>query len=42
LGITLRQNYRFKSKKLLAKQGRYAHAQQLKRAAKVAANSRRS
>jgi IS5 family transposase len=36
LGITLRQNYRFKSKKLLAKQGRYAHAQQLKRAAKVA------
>src|SRR5262245_20407465 len=35
LGIALRQNYRFKSKKLLAKQGRYAHAQQLKRAAKV-------
>ena len=35
LGIKLRQNYRFKSKKLLAKQGRYAHAQQLKRAAKA-------
>jgi len=35
LGIKLRQNYRFKSKKLLAKQGRYAHAQQLKRAAKI-------
>lgn len=35
LGIKLRQNYRFKSKKLLAKQGRYAHAQQLKRAAKM-------
>jgi transposase, IS5 family len=35
LGIALRQNYRFKSKKLLVKQGRYAHAQQLKRAAKV-------
>jgi transposase, IS5 family len=36
LGIVLRQNYRFKSKKLLARQGRYAHAQQLKRAAKMA------
>ena len=36
LGIKLRQNYRFKSKKLLARQGRYAHAQQLKRAAKMA------
>lgn len=35
LGITLRQNYRFKSKKLLAKQGRYAHARQMKRAAKM-------
>jgi transposase, IS5 family len=35
LGITLRQNYRFKGKKLLAKQGRYAHAQQMKRAAKM-------
>jgi transposase, IS5 family len=35
LGITLRQNYRFKSKKLLARQGRYAHARQLKRAAKM-------
>jgi transposase, IS5 family len=35
LGIKLRQNYRFKSKKLLAKQGRYAHAQQRKRAAKT-------
>jgi transposase, IS5 family len=36
LGIRLRQSYRFKSKKLLAKQGRYAHAQQLKRAARMA------
>jgi IS5 family transposase len=35
LGLRLRQNYRFKSKKLLAKQGRYAHARQLKRAAKM-------
>lgn len=35
LSIRLRQNYRFKSKKLLAKQGRYAHARQLKRAAKI-------
>jgi IS5 family transposase len=35
LGIKLRQNYRFKSKKLLAKQGRYAHARQMKRAAKM-------
>ena len=35
LGIRLRQNYRFKSKQLLAKQGRYAHAQQMKRAAKM-------
>lgn len=35
LGITLRQNYRFKGKKLLAKQGRYAHARQMKRAAKM-------
>jgi IS5 family transposase len=35
LGIRLRQNYRFKGKKLLAKQGRYAHARQLKRAAKM-------
>jgi transposase, IS5 family len=35
VGIRLRQNYRFKGKKLLAKQGRYAHAQQLKRAAKM-------
>jgi IS5 family transposase len=35
LGIPLRQNYRFKGKKLLAKQGRYAHARQLKRAAKM-------
>ena len=31
----LRQNYRFKGKRLLAKQGRYAHARQLKRAAKM-------
>jgi len=35
LGITLRQNYRFQGKKLLAKQGRYAHARQMKRAAKM-------
>ena len=35
LGITLRQNYRFKGKKLLARQGRYAAAQQMKRAAKM-------
>ncbi len=35
LGLALRQNYRFKGKKLLAKQGRYAHARQLKRAAKM-------
>jgi IS5 family transposase len=35
LGVTLRQNYRFKGKKLLARQGRYAHARQMKRAAKM-------
>jgi IS5 family transposase len=35
LGIVLRQNYRFTGKRLLAKQGRYAHARQLKRAAKM-------
>ena len=35
LGLTLRQNYRFKGKKLLAKQGRYTHARQMKRAAKM-------
>jgi transposase, IS5 family len=35
LGLVLRQNYRFKGKRLLAKQGRYAHARQLKRAAKM-------
>jgi len=35
LGIVLRQNYRFQGKRLLAKQGRYAHARQLKRAAKM-------
>lgn len=35
LGISLRQNYRFKGKRLLAKQGRYAHARQMKRAAKM-------
>jgi IS5 family transposase len=35
LGLALRQNYRFKGKQLLAKQGRYAHARQLKRAAKM-------
>jgi IS5 family transposase len=35
LGIPLRQNYRFKGKKLLARQGRYAAARQMKRAAKM-------
>ena len=35
LGIRLRQNYRFKGKRLLAKQGRYAHARQMKRAGKM-------
>jgi transposase, IS5 family len=35
LGLLLRQNYRFKGKRLLAKQGRYAHARQMKRAAKM-------
>ena len=35
LGLVLRQNYRFQGKRLLAKQGRYAHARQMKRAAKM-------
>lgn len=35
LGLALRQNYRFQGKKLLARQGRYAHARQMKRAAKM-------
>jgi len=35
VGIRLRQNYRFKGKKLLARQGRYAAARQMKRAAKM-------
>jgi len=35
LGIVLRQSYRFKGQRLLAKQGRYAHARQMKRAAKM-------
>jgi IS5 family transposase len=35
LGLGLRQNYRFKGKRLLAKQGRYAHARQMKRAGKM-------
>jgi IS5 family transposase len=35
LGLVLRQNYRFKGKKLLARQGRYAAARQMKRAAKM-------
>jgi IS5 family transposase len=35
LGLALRQNYRFKGKRLLAQQGRYAHARQMKRAAKL-------
>jgi IS5 family transposase len=33
--IPLRQSYRFVGKKLLFKQGRYAHARQMKRAAKM-------
>jgi IS5 family transposase len=35
LGIVLRQSYRFTGKKTLFKQGRYAHARQMKRAAKM-------
>src|SRR3990172_4096846 len=35
LGIVLRQSYRFQGKRMLAKQGRYAHARQMKRAAKM-------
>jgi IS5 family transposase len=35
LNIPLRQSYRFIGKKLLFKQGRYAHARQMKRAAKM-------
>ena len=35
LGIALRQHYRLKGRKLLAKQGRYAHARQMQRAAKM-------
>jgi IS5 family transposase len=35
LNIPLRQSYRFQSKRLLAQQGRYAHAQQYKRASKM-------
>jgi transposase, IS5 family len=35
LGLVLRQNYRFQGKRLLARQGRYAHARQMKRAAKM-------
>lgn len=35
LGLVLRQNYRFQGSKLLARQGRYAHARQMKRAAKM-------
>jgi IS5 family transposase len=35
VGLVLRQTYRFKGKKLLARQGRYAHARQMKRAAKM-------
>ena len=35
LGIVLRQSYRFQGKRMLAKQGRYAHARQLKRAGKM-------
>ncbi len=35
LNIPLRQSYRFIGKKLLFKQGRYAHSRQMKRAAKM-------
>ena len=35
LGLVLRQSYRFKGKRLLAKQGRYANARQMKRAGKM-------
>jgi IS5 family transposase len=35
LGIVLRQSYRFQGKRMLAKQGRYAHARQMKRAGKM-------
>ena len=35
LGIVLRQSYRFRGKRMLAKQGRYAYARQLKRAGKM-------
>src|SRR5450432_2862198 len=35
LGLVLRQSYRFQGKRMLAKQGRYAHARQMKRAAKI-------
>lgn len=35
LGIPLRQSYRFVGKKLLFRQSRYAHARQMKRAAKM-------
>jgi IS5 family transposase len=35
LGIPLRQSYRFKGKKTLFQQSRYAHARQMKRAAKM-------
>jgi len=35
LNIPLRQSYRFIGKKLLFKQGRYAHARQMRRAAKM-------
>ena len=35
LNIPLQQSYRFVGKKLLFKQGRYAHARQMKRAAKM-------
>ncbi len=35
LGLVLRQSYRFQGKRMLAQQGRYAHARQMKRAAKI-------
>ena len=35
LGLVLRQSYRFQGKRMLAQQGRYAHARQMKRAAKM-------
>ncbi|MBA4407040.1 hypothetical protein C0389_07190 [bacterium] len=38
IGITLRQSYKFVSKKALTKQANYAHAKQMKRARKTTKN----